>query len=151
MKVNTEKTLIFLADDDTYDCEIFEEALQEFNLNYSIVIFKTGTALLNYLAVIENPLPDLLFLDLNMPEMTGIECLKEFRANPRLTDVSVAIYSTSRRDQDIESTLKAGANIFITKPNDFKELVRILKHVININWQYHTSMLNRSTYLLAFH
>lgn len=150
MKAKNEMMLIFLADDDQYDCEIFEEALQEFHLNYAIVIFKTGRALLQHLADNKNQLPDLLFLDLNMPEMTGVECLKELRAEVRLQRISIAIYTTSKRNEDIESTLEAGANIFITKTNNFNGLVKILKHVIDINWQYHSSMLNRNTYLLAF-
>ena len=150
MKAKNEMMLIFLADDDQYDCEIFEEALQEFHLNYAIVIFKTGRALLQHVADNKNQLPDLLFLDLNMPEMTGVECLKELRAEVRLQRISIAIYTTSKRNEDIESTLEAGANIFITKPNNFNGLVKILKHVIDINWQYHSSMLNRNTYLLAF-
>jgi len=149
MKANNENVLIFLADDDLDDVAIFEAALQEFHTNYSLLIFKTATELLEHLAVVENPLPDLLFLDLNMPEMTGIECLKIMRAEARLKKISIAIYTTSKRNQDMEATLKAGANIFITKPNDFKNLVRILKHVININWQYQTLPLNRSTFLLA--
>lgn len=82
--------------------------------------------------------------------MTGVECLKELRAEVRLQRISIAIYTTSKRNEDIESTLEAGANIFITKPNNFNGLVKILKHVIDINWQYHSSMLNRNTYLLAF-
>lgn len=61
MKAKNEMMLIFLADDDQYDCEIFEEALQEFHLNYAIVIFKTGRALLQHLADNKNQLPDLFF------------------------------------------------------------------------------------------
>ena len=77
-----------------------------------------------------------------------MECLKEIRSNHKLKDISIAIYSTSGLEKDIEESFIKGANIYIKKPNDFVELKNTLAKVININWQYHTSGLNKENFLL---
>lgn len=151
MKAYNEKILVFLVDDDEYDCEVFEDALTQFYTNHTLKIFKDGTSLIDHLSIIENELPHLIFLDLNMPKMNGLQCLKEIRSLDRLKKLSIAIYSTSISNTDMESTFTAGANIFITKPGQFPDLVKILKHVFDINWQYQSSGLDRDNYLVALH
>jgi DNA-binding NarL/FixJ family response regulator len=84
-----------------------------------------------------------------MPGKTGLDCLKEIRANSRFKDVSVAIYSTSSSEKDIEDTFIEGANIYIKKPNDFSMLKKVIKEVINMNWQFHTSGLNIETFFFS--
>ena len=93
-------------------------------------------------------LPHILFLDLNMPRKNGIDCLLEIKHSDNLKDIPVAIYSTSASEEDIEDTFVKGANVYIKKPSDFGTLKKILEEVITINWQYHTSGLNREAFLL---
>ena len=107
-----------------------------------------GVELMDYLNNPDTRLPNLVFLDLNMPRKSGMECLKEIRSNSKLKDLSIAIYSTSALQSDIEETFVKGANIYIKKPNDFEELKSILDRVINTNWQYHTSGFNKENFLL---
>ena len=80
--------------------------------------------------------------------MSGHECLSEIKKNDSLKDLIVAIYSTSSSEEDIEDTFIKGANIYIKKPNDFNSLKKIISEVITLNWQYHTSGLNRDNFLL---
>ena len=94
-------------------------------------------------------LPHVLFLDLNMPRKGGIECLQEIRSNKRLKDLSIAIYSTSASEQDIEETFVKGANVYIKKPNEFATLKKILAEVVAINLQYQTNGLNKENFLLS--
>lgn len=140
---------ILLADDDEDDRTFFSEAIMELKMNNKLTLFKDGIDLIDYLAHPDVKLPHLLFLDLNMPGKTGIECLKEIRANIRFKDISIAIYSTSSSEKDIEDAFVEGANIYITKPNDFSVLKKIIKDVININWQFHSSGLNKETFFLS--
>ncbi|MFD2603578.1 response regulator [Flavobacterium suzhouense] len=140
---------IMLADDDEDDRLFFKEAFEEVKINYRISAFNDGEQLMNHLYDNENPLPDIIFLDLNMPRKSGIECLKEIRANERLKKISVAIYSTSSSEQDIEDTFVSGANVYIKKPNDFNMLKKILSDVVHINWQYITDGLNKDSFILS--
>jgi CheY-like chemotaxis protein len=138
-----------LADDDEDDRLFFKEAFEEVKIKYTISAFNDGEQLMEYLYDEKNPLPDIIFLDLNMPRKSGIECLKEIRANERLKRISVAIYSTSSSEQDIEDTFVSGANVYIRKPNDFNMLKKILSDVVHINWQYITDGLNKDSFILS--
>jgi CheY-like chemotaxis protein len=139
---------ILLADDDEDDCIFFRDALQEIKVKTNLTLVNDGTQLMKYLDNEDNFVPDLVFLDLNMPFMNGIECLIEIRKKSRLKDLAIAIYSTSSSDENVEDAFINGANIYIRKPNDFSALKIILEHVITLNWQYHTSGLKKENFLL---
>jgi CheY-like chemotaxis protein len=139
---------VLLADDDEDDRLFFLDAFQEIKIKTKVILVNDGVDLMNYLTGNGHTLPHILFLDLNMPRKNGMECLQEIRRNDRVRDIPVAIYSTSSSEEDIEETFVKGANVYIKKPSDFGALKKILEEVISINWQYHTSGLNRETYLL---
>jgi CheY-like chemotaxis protein len=141
---------ICLVDDDQDDREIFQEAFNELNSGNDLNTFSSGLEVIDYLNSAETA-PDLIFLDLNMPFMGGLETLREIRKDDRFKTLSVAIYSTSSTDKDIEETLAAGANIYITKPASFSTLKDMLEKVIKMNWQYQTSGLDRDNFVFAIH
>lgn len=139
---------ILLADDDEDDRLFFKEALQELRVRTRVTMVNDGLQLMNYLNQSESRLPDVVFLDLNMPVKSGMECLIEIRKNNTLKDLAIAIYSTSSSEEYIEEAFVKGANIYIRKPDNFPELKLVLEQVINLNWQYHTSGLKRENFLL---
>lgn len=149
MTTNQKPLRILLADDDEDDRMFFSEAIGELKMTNELTLFEDGKDLMNYLVDPESELPHILFLDLNMPYKNGLECLKEIRADQRFKEVSIAIYSTSSSESDIEDTFIEGANIYIKKPNDFSELKRVIKEVLQVNWQFHTSALNRDTFFFS--
>ena len=122
--------------------------IEEVDIDTNLIMFGNGQEFMDYILLPNQPLPHLVFLDLNMPIKNGMECLVEIRKIKRLQSLSVAIYSTSSSENDIEETFIKGANIYINKPNDFKKLKKIMLEVLKINWQYETSDLNRDTFLL---
>ncbi len=139
---------IILADDDEDDRLFFTDAFEELKINTKVQTYKDGVELMNYLNQDDAILPQVLFLDLNMPKKNGIECLHEIKQNDKFKDLAIAIYSTSSSEEDIENTFVSGANIYIKKPNDFNTLKKVLSDVVTINWQYHTSGLNKDNFLL---
>ncbi|QTD36496.1 response regulator [Polaribacter batillariae] len=143
-----DRVYIVLADDDEDDRLFFEEAFEELKMNTKVKTCNDGVELMDYLNNETNSLPNILFLDLNMPKKSGIECLLEIKNNERFKDIAIAIYSTSASEEDIENTFVMGANIYIKKPDDFKKLKKILSNVVTINWQYHTNGLNKDNFLL---
>ena len=110
---------IILADDDEDDRMFFTDAFDELKINTKVQTFINGAELMNYLNEDTCILPNVLFLDLNMPKKNGIECLLEIKENERFKDIAIAIYSTSSSEEHIEETSVNGANIYIKKPNDF--------------------------------
>lgn len=139
---------IILADDDEDDRLFFTDAFDELKMKTKVQTYNDGVELMNYLMTENAVLPHVLFLDLNMPKKNGIECLHEIKANKRFDDIAIAIYSTSSSEEHIEETFVNGANIYIKKPNDFNTLKKVLSDIVTINWQYHTSGLNKDNFLL---
>ena len=146
--MNTDYINIALADDDEDDRLFFTEAFEELKIKSKVLLFKDGIELMEYLNDSTNTLPNLLFLDLNMPKKSGLECLKDIKTTDRLSDIAIAIYSTSASEEDIENTFVKGANVYIKKPNDFEKLKKVLSEVVTTNWQYHTNGLNKDNFLL---
>lgn len=140
---------ILLADDDENDREFFKDAFEEIQIKTVVNTVIDGDELISHLDKPDVILPHVLFLDLNMPRKSGMECLNEIKSNERFKDIAIAIYSTSASEEDIEETFVKGANIYIKKPSDFDILKKILTDVITINWQYHTLGLNRDNFLLS--
>jgi len=139
---------VALADDDEDDRLFFQEAIEDIAIKTKLSLLNDGKELMDYLNLPNTILPNLVFLDLNMPIKNGMQCLKEIRSNPALNKICIAIYSTSSSEKDIEETFVNGANIYLNKPNSFRKLREAIEKVLQINWQYHTSNLNRDNFLL---
>lgn len=117
---------VILTDDDEGDRIVFKEIFDEMERSTSVRMVNDGKQLMEFLSDQKKPLPHIIFLDLNMPNMNGIECLKQIRKCDKYCDISIAIYSTSTSQKDIEETFLHGANIYITKPSDYNELKQVL-------------------------
>ena len=111
---------VLLADDDEDDRLFFMDAFEEIKIKTVVKMVKDGIELMDYLEQENTKLPHVLFLDLNMPCKTGIECLREIKKMKKLENLAVAIYSTSASEKDIEDTFVKGANVYIKKPKRFQ-------------------------------
>ncbi len=128
--MNTIRNLL-LADDDADDCIFFREALDELPLTASLTTVNDGEELINFLQTSEK-LPDVLFLDLNMPRKTGIECLSEIKQNDKLANLPVVIFSTSFDRKVVDFLYEGGANYYIRKPSEFSSLKEVIHTVLTI-------------------
>lgn len=122
---------IILADDDESDRLIFIEAFSEIRIKADVVALHDGKQLMEYLDKNKVDLPAIIFLDLNMPRKSGVECLKEIRATKKFKDIPIAIYSTSSSKNDIEESFQNGANVYLKKPSDFNKLKEALYKVVS--------------------
>lgn len=139
---------ILLADDDENDRMLFQEAFEELKTKSNVHIVNNGIQLMDYLKAKNTIVPDILFLDLNMPRKNGLECLKEIRSNKKLKNISIAIYSTSASEKDIEETFRLGANVYINKPHDFATLKQVLSKAVITAHQYQNTPFNKENFLL---
>ncbi len=139
---------ILLADDDEDDSEMLREAIESVRVGVSLHHFENGEKLMAHLSSCNGNVPDMIFLDLNMPRKNGLECLTEIRTHKKFNDTVIAMYSTSTSEKDIDNTFHAGANIYIKKPKDYVVLQKVVSEVISINWQYHTSKLKRENFVM---
>ena len=90
---------------------------------FDVIKRRNGQEGLN--TALEN-LPDLILLDLNMPRMNGREALTEIKKDPMISSIPVIILTTSRQEEDIESTYALGANSFIVKPVNFAAMTKAI-------------------------
>ncbi len=139
---------ILLADDDEADRILFKEAFEEMEIEINFQTVNDGVQLMSHFAKKDSPLPDFLFLDINMPRKNGLECLKEIRSNNLYKDVPIAIYSTSVSDRDVEETFQNGATVYIQKPTDFSGLIIVLKKAIMAVHTYRDSSFNKVNFLI---
>lgn len=126
------KRLFLIVDDDIDDCEFFCEALNEIAPNIECYVANNGEEALKKLRAESKSIPDVIFLDLNMPCMDGKTCLKELKKDNLLKEIPVVIYTTSSNKDDIDETKTLGAFHYITKPSDFQNLRKQLLVVINM-------------------
>ncbi len=124
-----ERKFFLLADDDGDDAEIFAEALEKASPDTSFLRVEDGHKVLNYLSDTRNARPDIIFLDLNMPEMNGWQCLARLKNDMYFKDIPVIIYSTSSHPRDREIAHHLGAATFLTKPADFRTLIEKLRQI----------------------
>jgi CheY-like chemotaxis protein len=125
-------TNIILVDDDCDDRDLFIEAVSSIHPFADIVSKKDGEELMDYLSS-SSAMPDIIFLDLNMPRKNGKECLTELRANKKFRTTPIIIFTTSLNPVDVQETFNEGASFFMRKPNSFEELKETLHNLLYIH------------------
>lgn len=119
---------LLLIEDNYADVFIFREALNNENLPAELVVISNGREALKYFDS-SNPddLPDLILMDLNLPQINGFEILQRIKANENFRNVPVIVLSTSTWALDREKCRELGAAEYFTKPIDFNGY----SHIIN--------------------
>lgn len=123
---------VLLADDDKDDCFFFREVLEELGVSAILKTVNDGEELMQLLLANPEQLPDMLFLDLNMPRKTGIECLSEIKMDNRLKHLPVFIFSTSFKMEVVDMLYDMGAYHYIRKPSEFINLRKVIKEALDI-------------------
>jgi CheY-like chemotaxis protein len=135
--------VILLADDDPDDAEMFSFLLKEVDPSVTLYHVHNGSAVFDYFKEQQNPIPTVIFLDINMPEMTGWQCLTALKSNTQTKNIPVLIYSTSAHPRDKQIASDLGAIAFITKPSDYQRLKKLLTIITaNLNGDIKHSLNN---------
>lgn len=126
---------IYLADDDHDDRVMFAEALFEIDSTVILTQAQDGQELMEILYKQPESLPDIIFMDINMPKQDGLKCLEEIR-NQRgnLKELLVIILSTSSDPLVIDKAFDLGATFYAVKPSTFDDLKAFIKEVLQIDW-----------------
>lgn len=117
---------IVIAEDSHPDVILFREALRSVGVDAELKVFSNGEECAEHLRRTEEPLPDLIVIDLNLPKVDGFDLIRVVRGQERYARVPVAVLTSSAVAQDRRMSLDLGANVFITKPSgldDFMETV----------------------------
>ncbi len=121
--------LILLVEDNPDDEELTLRALRKQNIANEIVIARDGVEALDYLFGVDNPLPNLVLLDLNLPKVGGLEVLQRLRNEPRTRFLPVVVLTSSDEDRDLIDGYRLGANSYVRKPVDFNQFLDAVRNL----------------------
>ena len=132
MKVDP-NLIVFYTDDDLEDLEFFREATESIDLSVELVTLNSGEALLN---VLRNPppKPHLIFLDVNMPGLTGFDVLEKVRNTGNFQELPVIMFTTSNDQVIIDRSLSLGASFFVQKSGNFPNLKKSIEYALKMDW-----------------
>ena len=140
---------LLLADDDEDDCAFFKDALDELPLSVNLVTVNDGVELMNFL--LANPLeslPDIIFLDLNMPRKSGFECITEIKLIDKLKHLPIIIFSTSLDLNIVDLMYEKGAIHYIQKPGDFSKLKKVIENALTVTTKNNFTQPIRNSFIL---
>ncbi|MBP2662701.1 MAG: response regulator receiver protein [Firmicutes bacterium] len=124
--------IILLVEDNPDDEALTLRALKKNNILNQVVIAHDGVEAVNYLLgpdSANNPVPQIILLDLKLPKMNGLEVLKCLRSDERTKLLPVIILTSSREEQDLLNSYDLGANSYIRKPVDFNQFIAAVQQL----------------------
>lgn len=130
----SKKLHLLLADDDQDDRFFFNKVLKALSIPTQFSSVEDGEQLMDFLSTGNMPLPDVLFLDLNMPRKNGSECLSEIKKSDKLKNLPIIMYSTSMHEDVADLLYANGAHLYIRKTNII-ELQKVLQFILTEIWE----------------
>jgi DNA-binding NarL/FixJ family response regulator len=122
---------IIFCEDDEDDRFLFNDVLRDFHSKLKVEFLSNGVRLMQLL---KHYVPDLLFLDLEMPYKNGLECLVEIRGSASLEQLPVVVFSSTTRPSNIQTAYDLGAHLFLVKSPTFSEYASSIKAVLQLDW-----------------
>ena len=120
---------LLVVEDSPADVDLVEEVLTEFENNIELHVTRNGVEALGFIRDEEQDFPDLILLDLDLPQMNGFEFLDELKGDPDFKHLPVCVLTMSNAEEDILKAYRRGANSCLTKPLGFEEFNQIMQSV----------------------
>ena len=137
-----QKLDILLVDDDPIDLVFFGRAANQTRLNIRLQTLTAGQQAIDYLEAkggyndrSKYPLPDLIVLDLKMPEVNGFDFLAWRKASPLFSSIPVIIFTGSNEPDDIKRIFALGANKHIVKPTDLEDWEKVVRNAWDLGME----------------
>lgn len=140
---------ILLAEDDKTDCLLFKDALEELPVSATLTIVNNGEQLIKKLTKKGNKLPDVLFLDLNMPRKNGFASLGQIKRSTELQNLPVIILSSASGLESIRMVFRNAAHYYICKPSDFSQLKRVIYEALTLITQKNNPLPGKENFKIT--
>ena len=131
--MNNKTPHILLVEDNADDVELIRIGLSEQIIPYNLTVTSDGKDAIRILQDKSIPLPDLVLLDIYLPEIDGLEVLASIREEKRTSDLPVIIFTSSSEQQDLLKSYDLGANAYLRKGMEAEEFKATLKN-LDIYW-----------------
>lgn len=124
---------VLLVEDNSSDVELTVRALKKQNFANNIMIVNDGEEALDFIfgrgkydgRDVESS-PKVIFLDLKLPKINGLEVLKEIKSNEKTRLIPIVIMTSSQEEKDIVESYKLGVNSYVVKPIDFEKFMKTI-------------------------
>ncbi|MCC6412787.1 MAG: response regulator [Saprospiraceae bacterium] len=140
---------ILLAEDDEADCLLFKDALEELPIKANFSVVHDGEQLMAKLSQNINNLPDVLFLDLNMPRKNGFASLGEIKRNSELQHLPVIVFTTASAKDTVKDVFRDAAHYFISKPTDFLQLKKVIYEALTLISQENNPLPGMANFVIT--
>jgi len=127
--METRATRIMLVEDNPEDIALTRRVLRKSGLGGDLMLASTGKEALERLAKAGSDLPCLILLDINLPDLSGIDILTEIKRDPSLKPIPVVMLTGSNTDDDIQRSYDLGASTYLVKPVSIDALKLVLEKV----------------------
>gem|GEM_PF-3194270 len=122
---------IALVDDDPDEQDFFQIALDFLGIDYQFNFFERADDFFKYINSEDTHLPDIVFVDMSMPQISGREMIEQLRGNTKFDSIQAVIYTAHIGEKDKEAMMSLGTFEFFIKPTEFSELTEMLKGMID--------------------
>ncbi len=130
---STRVATILLVEDNRGDADLVRLALDENKIRTDLHVVKDGVEAMEFVrkigAYADAPRPDVILLDLNLPRKDGREVLAEIKSDDDLKRIPVVVLTTSTQDEDVLKAYNLNANCYVTKPVDFEQFAKVVRHI----------------------
>ncbi|WP_229600963.1 response regulator [Reyranella humidisoli] len=133
--MNAKPVSIVMVEDDEGHARLIERNIRRAGVNNEIVAFRDGTSALTYLLGADGSGEEssarslLILLDLNLPDMTGVDILAKVKSNPHLKRSPVIVLTTTDDQREIKRCYDLGANVYITKPVNYESFANAIQQL----------------------
>lgn len=145
--MNKEYLNVILADPDEGNLILLKNILQEFKIQVKVKAFFNGIDLMEYLEA-ESVVPEVIFMNYHLSPKTSLACLQKLKSDQKFDPVTTIVYSKDLSAEEQEKIFVNGANVFMKKPDNYRDMKKKVTDIITISWQYHTSGLNKNNFIM---
>ena len=125
MTISPQPLQVLIVESNPADSYLMVEGLRRAGLNEGVTVLEDSEQALSHIC--GKGRPDLIFLDLNLTPMPGLDVLERIRSNPKLACVPVIIVSGSQNSEDVRRAYESGANCYVTKPGNLEDFLGFMK------------------------
>lgn len=139
---------ILYAEDDLDDIELFREGLNGLETHHNLSVIRYGHEVLDR---VRHEIPDLIFMDYNLPGCDGSECVQLLKADPKVRHIPIVMYSTSSPEFAVDRCFARGAARYLIKPVDYPALFLGLQYIFDLFKKSELTPIDRERFVIDFY